>query len=147
MSWSANSVGKTETSGVPKINPLHEWTVFTETISLNSLATDQSTSVIDFIPYGKDWIIEVDPSATITTNAPIDIDYSYSRSGTFTELATTGATALKAGTASRAVIDNSSKGNVPYYKLRLDKAGVLDDGETKTVVVKILIPPKDAVIY
>ena len=147
MAWSANAVGKTETADVPKINPIHEWTVFTETVSLNSLATDQSTSVIDFIPYGKDWIIEVDPSATITTNAPIDIDYSYSRSGTFTELATTGATALKAGTASRAIIDNSSKGNVPYYKLRLDKAGVLDDGETKTVVVKILIPPKDAVIY
>lgn len=149
MSWSFQSVGATETSGFPGGNFKleDEWLVATENVSLNSLATDQSTSIIDFIPYGKDWIIEVDPSATLTTNAPVDIDYCDTRNGTFVELATTGATVLKAGTASRNTIDNSSKGQRPYYKLRFDKAGVLDDGETKTVAVKIIIPPKDGVIY
>lgn len=147
MSWTFVGAGETETSTAPSNIKNRPWLVATEVIALNSLATDQTTSVIDFIPYGKDWIIEVDPSATLTTSAPVDIDYSYSRTGTFTELATTGATTLKAGTASRTIIDNSVKGNAPYIKLRLDKAGVLDDGETKTVTVKVIVPPADLVIY
>lgn len=149
MAWTIVGAGKTETANAPldvKLTP--DWKIATEVITLNSLSTDQSTSIIDFIPYGKDWIIEVDPSATLTTNAPVDVDYAFARTDTFiADLATTGATVLKAGTASRAIYDNSAKGNRPYYKLRFDKAGVLDDGETKTVTVRLLIPPKDGVIY
>jgi hypothetical protein len=148
MSWSFAGAGATKTSNIPPDKALtNEWLIATEVITLNSSAVDQSTSVIDFIPYGKDWIIDVDPSATLATNAPVDIDYCESRGGTYQELATTGATVLKAGTASRNTIDNSVKGQRPYYKLRFDKAGALDALATKTVTVKIIIPPKDGVIY
>ena len=133
MAWSKYSKG--------------DWTLYTETVALNSAAADQSTSVIDFVPYGKDWIIEVDPSATIATNAPVDLDYCYTSAGTFTELATTGATALAAGTASRAIVDNSGKGNAPYYKLRFDKAAALDATAGKSIVVTIAVPPKNGVVY
>ena len=124
-----------------------DWTLYTETVALNSAAADQSTSVIDFIPYGLDWIIEVDPSATMATSAPIDVDYCYTSAGTFTELATTGATALKAGTASRAIYDNSGKGNAPYYKLRFDKIAALDVLAAKSIVVTIAVPPKNGIVY
>jgi hypothetical protein len=124
-----------------------DWTLYTETVSLNSASADQSTSVIDFIPYGLDWIIEVDPSATLATNAPVDLDYCYTSGGTYVELATTGATVLKAGTASRAIVDNSGKGNAPYYKLRFDKAGALDALAAKSIVVTIAVPPKNGIVY
>lgn len=149
MAWTFVGSGKTETSGFPvgKSSNEDEWLIATETITLDSSTSDQSTSIIDFIPYGKDWTIEVDPSATLATNAPIDIDYCDTRAGTFLELATTGASALKAGTLSSNTIDNSSKGQRPYYKLRLDKAGALDLGAAKTVSVKIYVAPPDKVIY
>ena len=150
MAWTFAQAGGTESSGFPggahKV-PDDEWLIATETITLDSSTSDQSSTVIDFVPYGRDWMIEVDPSATLTSNATIDVDWSDTRAGTFVELATTGASALKAGTASRAVFDNSGKGNRPYYKLRLDKAAALDDGATKTVVCKVLLPPGTGVIY
>ena len=149
--WTFTPIGETETSGFPegKFKREDEWLLATETITLDSSATDQSTSVIDFLPFGKDWIVEVDPSATLATNATVDIDYALTRSGTFTELATTGASALKAGTASRNLIDNSAKNTstTPYLKLRLDKAGALDAAAAKTVAVNIIMPPKDGIVY
>lgn len=144
MAWTFNPAGKTETSGFPggkhKIND-DEWLIATEIISLDSSTVDQSTSVIDFIPYGRDFTIEVDPSATLATRADIDVDYSDTRGGTFVELATTGAIALKTGTLSKDTWDNSAKGQRPYLKLRLDKNGALDALATKTVSMKIFLPP------
>ena len=152
MAWTFAQSGGTESSGFPggahKI-PEDEWLVATEVVTLTSgSASDQSTSVIDFIPYGKDWVIEVDPSATLATSAEIDIDYCNTKDGTFSELATT--TTIEAnpeGTVERANMDNSSIGNRPYYKLRMDKDGSLKDNGSTTVTFTVLVPPRTGVIY
>ena len=144
--WTFKTAGKTETSGFPggihKIDGDDLWLVATESVAIVSgSAADQSSSVIDFIPYGRDFIIEVDPSATLATRADIDVDYSDEKDGTFVELATTAAIALKDGTLSKDTFDNSAKGQRPYYKLRMDKnASLKDDGQT-TVQFKIFLPP------
>lgn len=151
MAWSFKQAGGTESSGFPggvHTVPDDEWLIATESVALTSgSSADQSTSVIDFIPYGKDWTIEVDPSATLATRADIDIDYSDVKDGTFVELATTAAIALKVGTISKYTVDNSVKGQRPYYKLRLDKNASLKDDADTTVEFKIYLAPPTKEIF
>ena len=123
------------------------WAVYTETIALDTSATDQSSSAISFIPYGKDFRIEADPSGTLATTAPVDIDICDSESGTYFEMCTTGVSLVTGGTASRDLIDNSAKGQAPFYKLRIDKPAALKAATGSSVVLKVLVPPKNGVIY
>ena len=152
MSWSFSRVGTPETSGLPKdiVKGRESWLLAEETIQGNLLNTDQSSSVIDWLPYGKDWILSVSGGATFASGGPIDIDYCDTRSGTFSPLATTAVSLVALGTRQITVIDNSAKthGNLPYLKLRLDKTASLSATTTsKTVKLRVLCPPGNGIIY
>lgn len=126
----------------------NNWAVYTETISLNTAATDQSSSVIDFIPYGKDFHVIMTPDATLATTCPVDIDMCDSSTGTFWELCTTSLSlAAGAAAATRDLIDNSAKGQAPYYKLRIDKPAAIKTATGGNVVVKVLVPLKNGIVY
>jgi len=124
-----------------------KWAVGVETMTLNSSATDQSTTYVDFIPFGKDWYLEIDPSATLASGGPIDIDICYESGGTYWELCTTSLSVLAAGTTQRDLIDVSSKGCAPYYKFRIDKTAAQSAAITKTVKFTVLVPPRDGIVY
>lgn len=148
MTWDFKAVGNTETSGVPKDILLNEsWCLASEDITIGATGADQSTSVIDFLPYGKDWILSVSGSATFASNAAVDIDYCETKDGTFSDMCTTGLSVAIAGTKVRQVIDNSAKGNAPYLKVRLDKTATMTAATTKTVTVQVLFPPKGYIVY
>jgi hypothetical protein len=123
------------------------WLVANETMTLGTNNTDQSTSVIDFVPYGKDWWIEIDPSATLASGGPIDIDICYESGGTFWEMATTGLSIVAAGTSQRDLIDVTTEGIAPYYKLRIDKTATQTAATSKTVKFTVLVPPKNGIVY
>jgi len=151
MSWTFTQAGQAETSGLPKdiVKGRENWLMATESITNANNNTDQSTSVIDWLPYGKDWILAVSGSATFASGGPIDIDYCDTRGGTFTPLATTAVSLVALGTRQITVIDNSAKlyGNLPYLKIRIDKTATLSTSTTKTVTVKVLCPPDNGIIY
>lgn len=151
MSWSFTQAGQAETSGLPKdiVGDRKNWLLATEAITNVATNADQSTSVIDFLPYGKDWVLAISGSATFASGGAIDIDMCNTRGGTFTPLATTAISLVALGTRQITVIDNSAKlhGNLPFLKVRIDKTATLTTSTSKTVTVKLLIPPGDGVIY
>lgn len=124
-----------------------DWAVFTEAVTLNTAATDQSTSVIDFIPYGKDFYVIATTSVTLATPCPVDIDMCDDSAGTFFALATTGITVAKTAGTLTDLIDNSAKGQAPYYKLRIDKPAAAKTATGGTVTFKVLVPPAYGVVY
>lgn len=149
MAWEFKTVGQAESSGIPtNISEGREhWLLAEETLTNDGTTSDQSTSVIDFLPYGKDFILSVSASATLATTAPLDLDYAEEKDGTFSELATTGLTLAATGAKVREIIDTSAKGNVPYLKIRLDKSGNLSTTTTKTIKIQVLVPPSDGIVY
>ena len=150
MSWSFSTVGSPESSGLPKdiVKGRENWLLAEEVITNDGLSTDQSSSVIDFLPYGKDFIISAVNSATLSATAPVDIDYCETKDGTFTELATTGVVVPVTTVKQRDLIDVSAKNvHAPYLKLRLDKTATLSTTTTKTITLQVLCPPNDGIVY
>lgn len=129
-----------------------DWMVYTETVTLTATATDQSTSVIDFAPYGQDWWVETVYANTLATTAGLDVDMAFNENDTFTVLKAD-LDALATDVLTNLVkYDNSANGNAPYYKLRLDKAGALSStassaATANTVTFRVAVPPKNGVVY
>ena len=149
MSWSFETVGKPESSGLPKniAEGRENWMLATEILTNDGTGTDQSSSIIDFLPYGKDFIVSAENSGTLSATAPLDIDYCETKDGTFSPLATTGVVVPVTTVKQRAVVDNSAKGQAPYLKLRLDKTATLSAATSKTITLQVLIPPSDGIVY
>lgn len=148
--WSFSRVGNPESSGLPKdiAQGREGWLLAEEVITNDGSSADQSSSVIDFLPYGKDFIISAENSATLSATAPVDIDYCETKDGTFTDLATSGIVVPVTTVKQRDYIDVSAKSlQVPYLKLRLDKAATLSAATSKTVTLQVLVPPADGVVY
>ena len=123
------------------------WLIAEEYLTIDKTGTDQSTSYVDFIPYGKDWYLQIDPSGTFASGGPIDMDICYESGGTYWELCTTGLSVLAAGTTERDLIDNSAKGNAPFFKFRIDKTATMTATSTKNVKFTVIVPPKNGVVY
>lgn len=149
MSWSFQTVGKPESSGLPKniAEGRENWMLAKEVITNDATSADQSSSVIDFLPYGKDFIVSAVNSGTLSATAPLDIDFCETKDGTFTPLATTGVVVPVTTVKQRALVDNSAKGQAPYLKLRLDKTATLSAATGKTITLQILVPPSDGIVY
>jgi hypothetical protein len=130
------------------------WIVATETLTTNTSATDESTSVIDWLPYGKDWyvVLERDAADTLATPCPLDIDFAYEPAGTFLPLKDAFIANIAKAVPAAPVLtayDNSANGNAPYYKIRLDKPAALSATAAKTLVFRVVSPPKQdtGVVY
>ena len=123
-----------------------------ETVTITATTGDQATSVVDFLPYGKDYYLWVEHANTLAATGHIDLQYSDKSNGTFTDLATLAVsltTAAQTG-ASRLtkLVDTSAKGNVPYVKFNIDKdATMAATADTDTVKFTLLIPPSNGVVY
>lgn len=145
--WTFTGVGKTESANAPSNISNRPWLLAENVITIGKTGVDQSTPVIDFLPYGNDWIVSVSGSATFASNAAVVLDYSTDKSSGFATLATTALTLPIAGTKQRQIVDNSVKGNAPYLKIRLDKTATMTATSTKTVTVRVAIPPSGSVVY
>lgn len=159
MSWTFDSVGKTETSGAPKLNPVHPFAVATETVTLGAAKGSRYTSVIDFIPTdhnGKQLPFTV-ISNTGTTNlsgsASDQLYACYTRTGTFFQVKDT----LRdcnylhdtvQGTSFRSIdnaqrvryVDPAYVGPFPYYKIRVLQAAVESSGKTVGFAIMVGAP-------
>jgi len=109
-----------------------------ETITLSTDSTDKSTSVIDFVPAGQDFLIGTKPSTALSgTGLDVDIDVCDTSSGTFGTLKADLATA-DANVYKFTNYDISANGQAPYYKVRLDP----DTGmASASVTVFVVVPP------
>jgi len=129
------------------------WLVATETVTITATTGDQTSSVIDFIPYGKDFILWMDHANTLAATGHIDIQYSDSSGGTFADLATTGlgitTTAQTGSSTARDLIDVSAKTcYAPYMKLNIDKSATMAaTADTDTIKFTILCPPNNGIVY
>jgi hypothetical protein len=112
--------------------------VATEELTLPSLAsTDVSSSVIDWIPPGKNFVVLANLGATnIANNVTIDIDACTTPTGTFgqikADLIAAGMDTVMAG----AVYLVGTYGEAPYYKVRVDPAGP-EAGESFKIAVVV----------
>ena len=139
MAWSFNTVGKCETTLAPKgsrsqnlFNSATE--VLTVALS-NSSNQDLTTSVIDFIPKGSDFVVVANTSATnMSSDADIAVLVSSTRAGTFGLLKDDliGATDSVVAAAPYLI---GSYGEAPYYKLFVDSDGVQKKADTFTITV------------
>ena len=132
MSWTLKSTGESQTTGGNRGNV---FTIATETITLPSSSPDTSSSVIDWLPKGQDFLVCANVGgSTMSASLDIDVTVSNTRSGTFvrlkSDLISTVSDAMKA-----AYYDVSANGESPYYKLLIDPEAKLASGDTITFVV------------
>lgn len=125
MSWTKKSGG-----------PHNAWLIASELITLSTDSTDKSTSVIDFLRPGVDFLVALSPTTALSgTGTDIDVDVNHQSTGTFGVLKADLMTNKAATGFHIAVYDVSSNGEMPYYKVRLDP----DTGmAAKTATVYIL---------
>lgn len=161
MSWTQNSRGKTETSGIEKVNPVHRSAVFTETVALGAAKANRYSSVIDFIPYDKEgrhlpFTVISNTGSTNTSGSVSDQLYAcYTRTGTYFQVKNTlrdcnYADDTNQGTSFRSLdtalrvryVDTSYTGDFPYFKIRLLQAAV--ESSAKTIGLAIVIGAKES---
>jgi hypothetical protein len=128
------------------------WIIAEETITITAETGDQATSVIDFLPYGKDFYLWLEHANTLSATGHIDLQYSDESDGTFTDLATAGiditAAAQSGSSRETKLIDTSAKGNVPYLRFNIDKdATMAATADTDTITFTVLVPPANGVVY
>ena len=152
MSWTFNSAGKNETSGAPKnLNPQHNFTVATETITLGAAKANRYSSIIDWIPKGVPFTVISNTGTTNLSGSASDQLYAqYSRSGTFFQVKDTlrdcnYADDTNQGTSFRSIdnalrvryVDPSYVGAFPYWKIRILQAAV--ESSSKTVGLAVIL--------
>lgn len=127
MSWTFSVIGKTLTTGVPLPSRGNEWVLATEALTAataNAAGQDLTSSVIDFIPAGSDFIVIANTGAVNTSSdADIAVKCCGSRTGTYALLKDDLITSIDTIVAS-AFYDTSLNGEAPYYKLFVDSDGV-----------------------
>lgn len=109
--------------------------VATETVTLLAASTDVSTSVIDFLKPGKDFVVISNAAATnLSSDADVAVSVCDTSSGTFVLLKDDLETTIDAA-AKSSIYDVSANGESPYYKLVVDPDGV----EAATNTVKFVV--------
>jgi len=112
--------------------------VATETLTYSSTSStpeDLTSSTIDFIPPGKDFVVVANLDATnLSSDADIAIKVAAESTDTFAVLKDDLITTMDAAVKS-AIYDISSYGEMPYYQIFIDADGV----EAATDTVKLAI--------
>jgi len=144
MAWSFSSVGATSSSGAPASNRSKDaWAKASETLtysSTSSTAEDLTSSVVDFIPKGKDFLVLANTGGTnLSSDADIAVQVCGTSSGTFVLLKDDLITSIDNKVAA-ALYDISSYGEAPFYKLLIDADGV--EKVTDTVVLEVYWDPE-----
>lgn len=137
MAWTLSSVGESSTTGGNRGNVFLRATETLTWASSAAAGQDLTSSVIDFIPPGKDFVVISNTGATNTSSdADIAVHACGTATGTFAllkdDLETTVDTAVKCS-----VYDISANGEAPYYKIFVDSDGV--QKKTDTFVIDILV--------
>lgn len=116
------------------------YAVYEETLTWStsdSAGQDLTSSAIDFIPPGKDFVVLANTGATNTSSdADIAVKVCLTSGGTYGLLKDDLITALDTVVAA-AVYDISANGEAPYYKLFVDSDGV--QKKTDTIGLAIVI--------
>jgi hypothetical protein len=139
MPWIFSIVGKTETSGVPLPTRDGAWVLAQESLTValsNAASQDLTSSVIDFIPPGSDFIVIANTAALNTSSdADIAVLIAGTRAGTYTLLKDDliGSIDTKVATA---LYDTSTNGEAPYYKLFVDSDGTQKKADV--IVLQVL---------
>lgn len=95
--------------------------VATDTVTFTASTDDKSTTVIDWIKPGQDFVVIANTAAANTTaNADVDIDCCMTSDGTFAILKADLIVDTIVSNARSAVYDASLNGEAPYYKIRFD---------------------------
>ena len=154
MAWTENARGKTETSGISKVNPEHTHAVYTESVALGVHITGRYTDVIDFIPVDENgrhlpFTVISNTGTTNTSGSCSDQLYAcYTRNGTYFLVKNTlrdcnYADDTNQGTSFRDLdtnlrvryVDPDYVGDFPYYKIRVLQKGA----ETSTTTIGFAI--------
>lgn len=101
-------------------------------VAPGTAATDRSTSVIDWLRPGEDFMVIANTLATDVSAIPLDVDVCLTSDGTFTPLKETLFATIGA-VAKAAFYDVSANGESPFYKLRLDGSASVPSGNTLTI--------------
>jgi hypothetical protein len=116
------------------------YAVFTETLTVvtsDSAGQDLTSSVIDFVPAGRDFTVMANTGATdLSSDADIAVYAAGKSTDTFALLKDDLIASLDAKVAS-AFNDVSLNGEAPYYKLFLDSDDV--QKKTDTIILKVLV--------
>lgn len=136
MAWTVTSVGKSQTAGATRDN---QFLKATESLDLISGAsTDVSSSVIDFIPAGKDFTVLVS-AENLASYVDVDVHAAATRDGTFTVLKADLITSVD-NNVKVASYSVSTNGEAPFYKLVLDP---ITNMTSDSVQVNVLFHKKD----
>ena len=139
MAWSFNSVGATATSGAPKSsrsNNVFKSATEVLTVALSNAANqDLTSSVIDFIPLGSDFVVVANTGATnMSSDADIAVLASSTRGGTYGLIKDDLIAAIDAVVVAAPYLIGTY-GEMPYYKLFVDSDGVQKKADTFTISV------------
>jgi hypothetical protein len=139
MAWSFNSRGKTETSGAPKSSRSEN--VFksaseTLTVALSNASNqDLTSSVIDFIPLGSNFVVVANTGAkNMSSDADIAVLASATRGGTYGLIKDDLITAIDSIVVAAPYLIGTY-GELPYYKLFVDSDGVQKKNDEFTITV------------
>ena len=116
--------------------------VATETLTVASsdlAGQDLTSSEIDFIPPGKDFVIISNYDSTdLSSEADVAVKVGYETGGTFVTLKDDLIQSIDA-TVKAALYDISSYGEAPYYKIFIDSDGVQKKNDTVDIIVVVPI--------
>lgn len=113
--------------------------IATETLTLGATSADVSSSVVDFIPPGKDFVVIGNTGATdLSADADIAVHVSTASDGTFVLLKDNLIATIDAVTEA-GLYDVSANGESPYYKIVVDPAGA---EASESVGIAIIVPQK-----
>jgi hypothetical protein len=136
MAWTITSVGKCSTVGGNRGNVYLRATETLTVASSDSAGQDLTSSVIDFLPPGKDFVVISNTGATnLSSDADIAIHCCGTSDGTFVLLKDDLESTIDAAVKS-SLYDLSANGEAPYYKVVVDSDGV--QKKTDTVVIDIV---------
>lgn len=138
MAWSFSVVGDTSTSGAPPRAKNNLFNKATETLTVatsDAAGQDLTSSVIDWLPKGSDFLVMANTGATnLSSDADIAIKVCGTSTGTFALLKDDLATSIDA-VATADLYDVSANGEAPFYKIFVDSDGV--QKATDTVVLEL----------
>ncbi len=131
MAWTKNTVQRGSASYI----------VATETLTVatsDAAGEDLTSSVINWIPPGQDFIVISNTGATdLSSDADIAVLVSATSGGTYVLLKDDLETTIDAA-AKASVYDVSANGESPFYKLFVDSDGVQQ--KTDTVAFAVICP-------
>lgn len=136
MAWTFDSVGTASTTGAPPRDKVYGRAYETLTVATSdSAGQDLTSSVIDWLPKGQDFVVFANTGATnLSSDADIAIKAASTRAGTYGLLKDDLITSMDAKVAA-ATYDVSLNGDAPFYKIFVDSDGV--QKKTDTVVVEV----------